>query len=80
MKKVKINPNEWYSLQDIVRDRLIPWVVSFHRARKTVSADAEKSKLLKPLVTGTGRSTKYKFKGANIIKFVNQVEAGKVRL
>lgn len=80
MTKVKTKPEGWYTLQDIVREKMFPWAHSFWSVRNVVKLDKEKTNILKAAITGKGRATKYHFKGSNIIKFVNQVEAGKVRL
>lgn len=79
-KKTKIEPKETYTLQDIVRERMFPWAKSFWSVRNFVALDQRKSNILKPLIVGSGRGTKYHFKGENIIKFINAVDAGKVRL
>jgi len=80
MTKAKIKNEGWYTLQDIVRAKMFPWAHSFWSVRNVVNLDKDKSNILKAAITGKGRGTKYHFKGSNIIKFVNQVEAGKVRL
>jgi len=80
MTKAKIKAEEWYTLQDIVRSKMFPWAHSFWSVRNIVKLDKEKSNLLKATITGEGRATKYHFRGQNIINFINQVEAGKVRL
>lgn len=80
IKNNTIEKDEWYTLQDIVRDRMFPWAHSFWSVRNIVKLDQKNKNFLKPTITGTGRATKYHFKGENIINFINQVEAGKVRL
>jgi hypothetical protein len=79
-KAVKVIPRNWYSLQDIVRDGLFPWVSSFGSVRDIVAKDIASRNLLKATIKGEGRGKKYLFKGVHIIKFVSAVEAGKVRL
>lgn len=78
--KSKIEANEWYTMQDLVKGRVFPWATSFWAVRNLVALDSRKKKVLAPVVTGTGRGTKYHFKGSNIIKFVKLIEDGKVRL
>lgn len=80
MTKAKIKAEGWYTLQDIVREKMFPWAHSFWSVRNVVKLDKENGNILKAAITGKGRATKYHFKGENITKFVNQVEAGKVRL
>jgi len=79
-KQVKIEPSKWYTMQDIVRDKHFPWAGTFWLVRKVVALDKKGKNILKAQITGEGRGLKYHFKGENIIKFVNAVEAGTVRL
>lgn len=80
-KAVKIQDNTWYTLQDIVRSKFFTWTThTFWSARKVVASDQKQKNLLKPVITGKGTNTKYRFKGENIIKFVKAVETGNVRL
>lgn len=80
MKKQIIKPEESYTLQDIVTMKMFPWASSFWSVRNFVKLDSQKTNILKPLIVGKGRATKYHFKGSNIIKFIKAVEDGKVRL
>lgn len=80
LKQKKLVPSEWYSLQDIVRDKMIPWARSFPTIRRIIELDNKNKNILKPMIKGDGRAKKYQFKGENIINFVKAVEAGKVRL
>jgi hypothetical protein len=80
MTKDKIKAGETYTMIDIVRGGMFPWAKSFWSVRNVVALDQRKTNILKPLIVGEGRATKYFFKGANIIKFITAVEAGKVRL
>lgn len=83
-KKKEIKPNEWYTMQDIVRDKMFPWATSFWSVRNLVALDRRSRRknrnLLKANITGTGRATKYFFLGENIINFKKEFEAGRVRL
>lgn len=83
MKKTKsqlINPDEWYTMQDIFRAGMFPWAPSLWAVRNLVAMDRRNKNILKANITGTGRATKYHFKGKNIIELITQFEAGKVRL
>lgn len=79
-KPVKINPDAWYTLQDIVSDKMLPWAGSYHAVRQLVVHEMKKTHLLRPIVTGKGTNVRYKLKGENIIKFIKAVETGAVRL
>lgn len=88
MSKIKsIKGEEYYTLQDIVKKKLfefpaMPWInaSTFWSVRKIVQADLKGRNILDAKIVGSGRGTKYHFKGDNIINFINQVETGKVRL
>ena len=79
-KATKIEDEEWYSLQDIVRDRMFKWAVSFWSVRNVVALDRRNKNILNATIIGNGRGTKYHFQGKNITKFVKLVESGKVQL
>lgn len=79
MQKVNIKAEESYTMQDIVSSKMFVWATSFWSVRKIVKFDSKTKNILKPLIIGKGRATKYHFKGANIIKFIQAVEAGTVR-
>lgn len=77
----KINPDNWYTMQDIVREKMFPWSASsFSSVRRIVTLDTEGKNILKATVRGEGTGKKYHIKGENIIKFISAVESGKVRL
>lgn len=80
IKKESINDDYWYNLKDIHKLRMIPWVSSIITLRKIVEKDIDNNNILKPVITGIGKGKKYSFKGENIIKFINLVEQGKVKL
>jgi len=79
-KKVKIELDKWYNMQEIVREKMFPWALSFWSVRRIVDQDRINSNILKANITGDGRAKKYHFKGENIIKFIKEFEAGKIKL
>lgn len=79
-KAVKIEPQEWYTLQEVVEKNMMPWAGSYYSIRKLVVHEMKRSHLLRPIVTGKGTNVRYKLKGENIIKFIKAVETGAVRL
>lgn len=79
-KTIKIESNEYYSMQDIVSAKWFGWATTFWSVRKTVDGDLKNKNILKAMITGTGRARKYQFKGSNIIKFIQAVGEGKVKL
>lgn len=76
----KIQIEKWYTMQDMVTGKFIPWATSFWSMRKIVTTDKKGKNILQAVITGKGRGLKYHFKGENIIKFIGEVEAGNVRL
>ena len=79
-KEIKINPNEWYTLTDIVQSKMFPWATSFWSIRRLVVLDSKKKNILKANIRGEGRGTKYYFLGVNIIKFIDEFKSGKIKL
>lgn len=79
-KAFKIEPQEWYSLNDIHKYGMFHWVRSISAIRRFVLADAKGKNILKALITGKMEGKKYRFKGENIINYVKAVEDGKVVL
>ncbi len=76
-RATKIDPQAWYTLQDLVRSRMFPWATSFWSVRRIVASDRRSKNLLQTQVAGTGRGKKYHFKGEHIIKFISEATAGK---
>jgi hypothetical protein len=80
-RATKPKPEEWYTMQDIVTQRMFAWCPpTFWSVRNVVNLDRQNSNILKATITGTGRATKYHFKGENIIKFIKLAESGKAKL
>lgn len=75
-----VNPEVWYSLQDIVSGKIFPWATSYWSARNVIARDRKNTNILRALITGQGRATKYQIKGEHIINFITAVEAGQIRL
>lgn len=81
MKKLpEVKESEFYTLQDIVKNKMFPWATSFWSVRNIVAKDRDSKNILKATITGEGKAKKYHFKGANIIRFVNGVGEGKIQL
>lgn len=76
----KIDPNAWYSLNDVYTKHMFHWVRDISAIRKFVQADIAGKNILKTLVTGVAQGRKYRIKGENIINFIKAVEAGKVTI
>ncbi len=75
MTQLKINPNEWYTLNDIFKTKMLyPWAVSFWKIRKIVVEDREGKNLLNASIEKEGVSKRYLFKGKNIIKLIKKLE------
>ena len=81
IKKKNIDPNAWFSLQDIVSQKIFAFCApSFWSVRNVVALDRRNKNILMAVITGTGRGTKYRFKGENIINFIKEVESGTIKL
>lgn len=76
MRKKTINPDAWYNLSQVATHKMFPWCHSFVAVRYAVNRDLAGANILKTVVTGEGRATKYHIKGENIIKFIEAWEAG----
>ena len=64
-------------MQDIVTGKWIGWAKTFWSLRKVVDRDLKGKNILRAIITGEGRAKKYRFKGSNIIKFIERVGDGK---
>lgn len=81
MKKHIIDPEKWYTLTDLVEQKLFPWCgEDIRNYRKMVLADKNSDNILRTVVVGRGKGSRYQFKGSSVIKFINSFEAGTVRL
>lgn len=76
----RINPEKWYSLNEIVEGRLLANLRGWKSVRRVVNADKKHKNLLGTVITGTGRGTKYRVKGENLKRFKEEWESGKYRL
>lgn len=79
-KKANIESDKWYTLKDLVEMKLFPWALTFPTARKMVQRDREKKNILKANIIGAGNTTRYHFKGENIIKFIKLIDEGKTQI
>jgi hypothetical protein len=71
----KISPDRWYSLQEIVSEKLIPWATSYWSIKKVV----EQLKGNKGChVVGKGTNVRYQIKGYLIEELIEGVASGKI--
>ena len=80
MKKIKIDPEKWYSLNYIVKNSLFPWALTYSSLHKTINRDDKKYKILKTMAGGRGNGRRYFIKGDKIISFNQKMEAGEINL
>lgn len=78
--ETKINPKDWYSMRDIIEQKLLPCGNSYFLMRRIVAIDKKSKNILQTVITGKGRNIRYYFKGNNIIKFIKAFESGRVKL
>lgn len=80
-KESKIIPQRWYTLQEIVEQKMFPWLpLSYWSVRRVVLADYAQKNKLRTIAKGNGRNIRYQVKGENILTFIKAVETGSVRL
>lgn len=80
MTQKRIDPKRTYSLIDIANEELLPWGKNIATVRKWIEKDRASKNILKAVIVGKGRATKYHIKGANLIKFIANVEDGSYNL
>jgi len=78
-KQLKIDTERWYSLVDMVRENVFPWISGIRKYRQTIHADRRAKNYLRANIIGEGRARKYYIKGENIQRFVREVERGQYR-
>lgn len=64
-----INPKEYYDISELARMGVFYWIKTRSMAMQVVKRDQELQNVLQVETTGTGKGTRYKIKGSNIIKF-----------
>lgn len=80
MGRKKIEPEKWYSLTDLAKLNAFPFLPNYKRYRTLVARDKAGKNYLKGMTMGSGRTLRYSFKGSNIIRFVDLVNAGKINI
>lgn len=82
-QKIDIQPTQFYSLKELVLMKAFGWVnhtgdvSNDTRAyRREIDNDQSNKNILRAIVRGTGRNTRYSFKGSNVAKFIATVESG----
>lgn len=79
--KKKLDPHQWYTLTDLVNERVFPWIGKDIRSyRRFVANDRRNGNHLKPVIIGDGRLKRYSFKGQHIIRFIEKMETGSVTI
>lgn len=76
----KIDPDKWYSLTDLAEMKAFPFLPNYKRYRTLIARDKVGKNHLKAMTMGDGRTKRYSFKGSNVIRFVELVNAGKVSI
>ena len=82
-KKQDIQADHFYSLKELVIMHAFAWIThsddlsnDTRSYRREIERDQSNKNMLKSIVRGTGRNTRYSFKGANVSKFVEAIESG----
>lgn len=76
----KIDPAKYYSLLEIQRGGFITTHSSVWAVRKLIIADRISRNMLKAVITGNGKGTQYRIKGAHLAAFIKAWESGSYRL
>lgn len=67
-----INPNEYYSLRQIIKNEYLPWIKSLPTLSKWISSvDTNGQPYLKSIIRGEGAGKRYYVKGSDIIQIIN---------
>lgn len=72
----EVEPDREYSLVEMSEQRLLWWIKDIRSYKRILEADKKLDDILKPDVTGKGRRKRYKIKGRNIIKFLEEYGPG----
>lgn len=64
-----IDPKEYYDISELARMGVFYWITTRTTAMQVVKRDQELENVLQVETTGKGKGTRYRVKGANIIKF-----------
>ena len=73
-----IDANRFYTVGEIVREKIIPNVKNIPMASRLVRGDMLTNKILKAVITKRGiNGMQYKIKGENIIRFLAQMDDNK---
>lgn len=73
-KKMKeIQQNKWYSLAEMVENKLFPWIKSYQAYRNIILGDKmlpKNQRKLDAVILGEGRAKIIRIKGSNIISYL----------
>ena len=75
-----IEKEKYYTLNEIIKKKLIPWVKSLPTLSRWVNKDIKNGgQLFKAIVRGDGIGKRYLIKGESLIEFINQADTGKLQ-
>lgn len=74
--KTTIESDKFYALAELAHMRAIPWLRQYKSYRRILEADRGKKNILKVMIRGEGRGTKYVIKGENVKKLIKALESG----
>ena len=68
-------PDEYYSLQQILDMRVLPWIKGFSTLSKLVKKDIDRnnSQLFKAVVIGKKQGTRYMIKGQHLLDLLDKM-------
>lgn len=79
-KKIEISPEEWYTLNDIVRNEWFRGYTSPQKVREVIVSDKKRKDILQTIIEGRSNAKRYSMQGKNIINFLKVWEAGTYRI
>lgn len=77
MTEIVIDSKRFYTLGEIVREKLIPGMDSIPKIARLIHTDTYTTKILNGFIVKRGaRGIQYKVKGSNIIKYLSSIDNG----
>lgn len=78
--KPTIENEKWYGLLEIARTGLFPWCKDIKTIGNIVRRDKMDGDVLKTVITGVGKQSRYRIQGKNLAEFIKGVEQGRYQL
>ena len=75
IKKIisSVDTNREYSISEMTREQIFPWLKDRRSIRKAIRFDVEGPNILQVKIKGEGKGRDYKIKGKNIVKYLTLI-------